>query len=297
MGPVGGLQDSCTELQMSDARARFLDALKSAVSECRKVGYVPKRFIYMINTTDPFDVVRSLIHAPSVSEGFTTLWEKKRLDLSCEAIILKPEWREHFSPQEIAIARKRLAELHYVPPWDSETPTVAGGTSVASEGPSNSGSTNAKKEVASAILPPIPDAEQFLQHIRSIAPLAERNHEAAVQDLLLRLGYGPSEIVFQRGRIDVCIRDHKDRVIAVFEVKRTIGTDSERLAARRQGIDYATQSDARWVILSDGDRYEIYDRDAGGSFEKMARGSFRLTMFKESDRTVLDLLRPEQMRG
>ena len=40
---------------------------------------------------------RYLLHAPTVSEGYAALWERKRLDLTVEAMILQPEWHALFS--------------------------------------------------------------------------------------------------------------------------------------------------------------------------------------------------------
>ena len=64
------------------------------------------------------EVVRSLLHAPGVSEGFPRLHQKGRLDLAVEAIILKPEWHGLFTAEERQAARERLASVHYRAPWD-----------------------------------------------------------------------------------------------------------------------------------------------------------------------------------
>ncbi len=49
----------------------------------------------------------------NVSDGYAALWERKRLDLTVEALILRPEWLELFSELEREIARQRLAEYGY----------------------------------------------------------------------------------------------------------------------------------------------------------------------------------------
>ena len=46
------------------------------------------------------ETARYLLHAETVSEGYTALWERKRLDLTVEAMILRPEWREVLTPTE-----------------------------------------------------------------------------------------------------------------------------------------------------------------------------------------------------
>src|SRR5206468_10560498 len=45
----------------------------------------------------------------------TALWERKRLDLSVEAVMLQPEWHPLFSDAEREIARRRLAEYGFEP--------------------------------------------------------------------------------------------------------------------------------------------------------------------------------------
>ena len=56
---------------------------------------------------------RILLHASAVSDGYVALWERGRLDLTVEALVLEEEWRPLFSNQGREIARKRLAEYGY----------------------------------------------------------------------------------------------------------------------------------------------------------------------------------------
>jgi hypothetical protein len=50
-----------------------------------------------------------------VSDGFTALWRAKRLDLTVEAHVLKPEFESLFTSDELGIARSRLAEYGHIP--------------------------------------------------------------------------------------------------------------------------------------------------------------------------------------
>lgn len=263
---------------METAERKFRDFLRDTISECRTIGYSPNRFAGMINQSNPFDAVRSLLSGRSVSEGFTTLWEKKRLDLSVEAIVLKPEWRDHFTDAELENARRRLADMGYQAPWDETTAPAP---------------TPSPEPAASPYtLPPIPNTEALIARIRSLDGLPERNHEDVVKDLLIHLGHDVAAVVFQRGRIDLCLLDTKRDVAAVFEVKRSIATESERLGARRQAMDYATHDGAVIVVVTDGDRFEIYDRRKGFDYEAMLCAKFQLTRFRETDVPALDMLRP-----
>src|SRR5882672_8198789 len=103
---------------MDEAELDFRSALQDTVKECRKIRYSPTGFMGMITSSSAFEAVRTLLAKKTPSEGFTTLWEKGRLDLSVEAIVLKPEWRGYFQPSELDTARRRLAEVKYRAPWD-----------------------------------------------------------------------------------------------------------------------------------------------------------------------------------
>lgn len=98
---------------------RFKAVLLDGVRQCRSFGYHPTVFVQMIHERGPFEAVRALLRPGSPSAGFDRLWEAGRLDLSAEAIALHPDWRAAFSDDELAVARARLDELEYRPPWDA----------------------------------------------------------------------------------------------------------------------------------------------------------------------------------
>ena len=51
----------------------------------------------------------------NVSEGYTALWERRRLDLAVEAIIHdNPKWHLQFTQEDLAICAKRLREYRYL---------------------------------------------------------------------------------------------------------------------------------------------------------------------------------------
>ena len=85
----------------------------SALSE---VGYRASIFLNMLHEFRGIETARRLIRSPTVSAGYTTLWELGRLDLTVEALIVENlEWHALFSPDEITICRNRLSEYRYVP--------------------------------------------------------------------------------------------------------------------------------------------------------------------------------------
>ncbi len=77
------------------------------------LGYNATYFIQMVSELGGVGTARQLLNATTVSTGFTTLWEHHRLDLSVEAHVLRPEFRDLFSRQELQIAKRRLNEYGY----------------------------------------------------------------------------------------------------------------------------------------------------------------------------------------
>ena len=57
--------------------------------------------------------VSVVLHTAGVSEGFTALWERGRLDLTVEAHVLSPDFSALFTDEEREIARNRLREYGY----------------------------------------------------------------------------------------------------------------------------------------------------------------------------------------
>jgi|GEM_PF-1247480 len=308
---------------MNQAELEFLAELQAAEQECRKLGYNPTAFVGMLGRSGPFDVVRTLLQKPNPSDGFARLFMLGRPDLTVEAIALRPQWQKYFSEAELAVARSRLGQPHSTGTAPKDRPAPAGGDDVEQLlGQLAAANANADRTAAKRIrwrlrelghyggislppeppdppsppvLPPIPEAESLLARIRALNGLAERNHERVVEDLLTRLGFDVSRIVFQRGRIDVCIVGPDNKAAAVFEVKTSIQNSAQHAEARRQGFDYANQSKARFVILTDGDRYEVYDRRKGLDYDEMFAGKFQLTAFRETDSAALDLIRPSSL--
>ncbi len=57
-----------------------------------------------------------LIHADTVSDGYTALWEKGRLDLTVEAMIIASDrFHSLFAQDELSICSRRLADYGYEP--------------------------------------------------------------------------------------------------------------------------------------------------------------------------------------
>src|ERR1051326_6610496 len=78
-----------------------------------EAGYNATRFLTMVTETGRLSTARYLINATTVSEGYTALWERKRLDLTVEVLILDDKWRPLFTDSEIEIAKRRLKDYGY----------------------------------------------------------------------------------------------------------------------------------------------------------------------------------------
>lgn len=79
----------------------------------REAGYNATRYLQMLGEHRGFQTARLLLHAPAVSEGYVALWERGRLDLTVEALVVKPEFNSLFSRQELEIADRRLRDYGY----------------------------------------------------------------------------------------------------------------------------------------------------------------------------------------
>ena len=88
------------------------DIYRRALSEA---GYKASIFLNMLFEHRGVETAKRLIHSSKVSDGYTALWERGRLDLTVEALISDNEnWQPLFSAEEIAICRKRLKQYEYV---------------------------------------------------------------------------------------------------------------------------------------------------------------------------------------
>lgn len=77
--------------------------------------YNATRFLQMLQEHGGLQTARILLHAPSVSEGYTALWERHRLDLTVEAVIHdNPKWHPLFSQAELNICTQRLTHYEYL---------------------------------------------------------------------------------------------------------------------------------------------------------------------------------------
>lgn len=86
----------------------MLNIYRKAKSEAK---YNAVRFLQMVTDHGGLEAAHILINSNTVSEGYTALWERGRLDLTVEAMILDNEkYHTLFSEEELAICAKRLKQ-------------------------------------------------------------------------------------------------------------------------------------------------------------------------------------------
>lgn len=66
-----------------------------------EVGYNPTAFIGMISEHGGVETARRLVMSPNPSDGFTTLWEARRLDLTAEALVVRLRFAPLFGDEVV----------------------------------------------------------------------------------------------------------------------------------------------------------------------------------------------------
>jgi len=75
-----------------------------------ELGYIASRFLQMVDQHGGYEAARILIGSDRVSDGFITLWENNRIDLTVESVVLQDKYLSLFSEDELEKCRKRLAQ-------------------------------------------------------------------------------------------------------------------------------------------------------------------------------------------
>src|SRR3954463_5907650 len=78
-----------------------------------EVGYNATRFLRMVSEQGGYETARTLLYADKVSDGYVALWERGRLDLTVQALILEPQWQALFTETEREISKRRLSQYGY----------------------------------------------------------------------------------------------------------------------------------------------------------------------------------------
>ncbi|MGE3960449.1 MAG: hypothetical protein AB7F65_02055 [Dehalococcoidia bacterium] len=76
----------------------------------REAHYNATRFLQMVAEKGGLATAHQLLALPP-SDGFGALWAAGRVDLTVEALVLRPEFRHLFSDAEVATAAERVGSL------------------------------------------------------------------------------------------------------------------------------------------------------------------------------------------
>ncbi|WP_397381385.1 hypothetical protein [Prosthecobacter sp.] len=97
----------------------MLDIYRRALKEA---NYRANIFFDMVNNQGGYETAITLVHARRPSDGYTALHQRNHLDLTVEALILRPEWWDIFTDEDRKAAFERLLQYHYTVPADSWHP-------------------------------------------------------------------------------------------------------------------------------------------------------------------------------
>lgn len=125
----------------------------------------------------------------------------------------------------------------------------------------------------------------------------ERAHETLVEAFLEALGYSRFENIKHRhGRIDISL-ELDGTTKAVIEVKRDWNLASSTRDAVKQAYGYAQEAGAQFVIVTNGDFYQVFDRTKGLSNDSNLVGTFAISSWRSEDQQIVDLLRSLRTAG
>ena len=97
-----------------DVRAEFERAMKDVYVRAKaEANYTATYFVGMLSNYGGLGTAQRLLASTEVSTGFAALYERGRLDLTVEALVIQPKFASLFTDEEIDIARQRLDQLGY----------------------------------------------------------------------------------------------------------------------------------------------------------------------------------------
>lgn len=99
--------------QMKELEIQFHKDMLSIYENAREIGYNATRFRQMVANEGGYNVAKKFINNNNPSEGFTSLWELGRLDLTVESLVLQDEYNSLFDEVERSIVRDRLEEYGF----------------------------------------------------------------------------------------------------------------------------------------------------------------------------------------
>ncbi len=151
------------------------------------------------------------------------------------------------------------------------------------------------KEIAIVRPPDLKAVIDAVETLRKERGHMERAHESLVEDFFVAIGYRKhKDIKYQQGRVDIML-EMGGNAILIAEVKADWNISQNSTDAIKQAYNYAHDQGVRYVIVTNGNTYILFDRLKGLSWESHRLGEFQLTSLQQEDLALIDRLRPQRM--
>jgi hypothetical protein len=107
--------DRAVDVRISEQRlTEFTEAMVGTYRNAKvRAGYDAKIFIGMVGERGGLATAQYLIRSDRPSDGYTALYERGRLDLTVEALVVSGEWDDLFPEEDRTRARDRLRAYGY----------------------------------------------------------------------------------------------------------------------------------------------------------------------------------------
>lgn len=87
------------------------DAMREVYVRAKnEAGYNATDYLQMLSQQGGLGTAKRLLASNKLPSGFVALWERRRLDLTVENVVLRPEFAEFFTDEELEVARNRLRD-------------------------------------------------------------------------------------------------------------------------------------------------------------------------------------------
>lgn len=86
----------------------FEQQLEKNINEVIDKIYRPQYFLNMVNELGYYQAAKKIASDKSISDGFTKLALKQRLDLSVESLVVDPKYDRIFTSEEIDNCKRKL---------------------------------------------------------------------------------------------------------------------------------------------------------------------------------------------
>lgn len=120
------------------------------------------------------------------------------------------------------------------------------------------------QEIALLRPPELKPVIEAVEVLRKERDHKERAHESLVEDFFVTLGYAKhKDIKYQQGRVDIKI-ETAGQTVLLAEVKAAWDLNFyNSIVAIKQAYNYAHDQGVRYVVVTNGDNYILFDRLKG----------------------------------